>query len=80
MLSHPAFEGKDSKHEYGFEDNMVLKPETVGAYFFSSKGESYSLPMEENGFEVETIDNEIIALNEESNAIYHTLLMAESEP
>jgi len=80
MLSHPAFEGKDSKREYGFEDNMVLKPETVGAYFFSSKGESYSLPMEENGFEVETIDNEIIALNEESNAIYHTLLMAESEP
>ena len=65
-------------YEYDIE-NEALKPEEVGAYLFKQEDESVivkELAVEEDGFAVETIDDVIAKLNEQSEELYMRLKYA----
>ncbi|KAA6339033.1 hypothetical protein EZS27_013001 [termite gut metagenome] len=75
MLSSKAID----KKEFGYEDDEYLNPEDVGAYLFNFNKENpnrvvvENLPVEEDGFEVETMDAAIASLNERSMNLYYKL-------
>ncbi|KAA6327355.1 hypothetical protein EZS27_023655, partial [termite gut metagenome] len=67
------------KKEFGYEDDEYLNPEDVGAYLFNFNKENpdrvivENLPVEEDGFEVKTMDAAIASLNERSMNLYYKL-------
>jgi predicted ATPase len=69
--------------EYGYKSDELLKKDDVGAYFFDYAGKSKvnvkSLPITEEGFEVETINREIDKLNQRSQELYYYLKQADDE-
>ncbi|KAA6328171.1 hypothetical protein EZS27_022904 [termite gut metagenome] len=67
------------KKEFGYEDDEYLNPEDVGAYLFNFNKEKpdrvivEALSIEEDGFEVETMDEVIASLNARSMNLYYKL-------
>lgn len=57
---------------YGYNQNMILEPNQVDAYFFNDNV-IYSIPVSEKGFAVETINEEIDDLENATNNIYFQL-------
>jgi hypothetical protein len=51
----------------------LLAPERLGVYFFEG-GTNREVPVDERGFEIETIEAEIDRMNETSQTIYAALL------
>lgn len=59
--------------EFGYEEEELLDPEKLGAYLFTKKGECLNLDVDETGFEVESIDQEISKLNNTQEKIFYGL-------
>ncbi|MFO0658615.1 MAG: ATP-binding protein [Polyangiaceae bacterium] len=72
-------EDKDGKlrEKHGYKRDMVLKPESVGAYLFDQE-RAHELKVTRSGFEVKTIDDEINKLNEVSQDLYFSLIEGHS--
>lgn len=72
--------------EYKVQQNVTIRPEVIGAYLFhyqtgkaKNKVAVDILPIETNGFEVETIDKVIGELNSISQELYYQLENIEGE-
>lgn len=59
--------------QYGYNHEMILDIDTVGAYFFNNNT-IHSVPMTEKGFAIETINEEIDDLEDTAMNIYFELL------
>ncbi|MRG96186.1 AAA family ATPase [Polyangium spumosum] len=69
MLSDPKEAVSQVIGELGYDRASILPPEKLGVYLF--KDETAQLvPVSVDGFEVETIEHEIAALNADAQAIY----------
>ncbi len=85
MLSSdkPALQQKAK--ELGYKDDEKINPNDVGAYLFNyntdnnCKVEVVSLPVDDTGFSVSTIDKTISALNEVSEELFYQLKYSENE-
>lgn len=81
MLSNKSV----NRTEFGYKEDEYLNPEDVGAYFFNFTGEKgthvivENLPINEDGFEVSTIDDAIASLNKRSLDLYYQLKEGENE-
>ncbi|KAA6319420.1 hypothetical protein EZS27_030680 [termite gut metagenome] len=70
---------KIDKKEFGYEDDEYLNPKDVGAYLFNFTKENpdrvvvENLPVEDDGFEIATMDAAIALLNERSINLYYKL-------
>jgi hypothetical protein len=81
MLSSEKEEIKVKATEFGYNSDEKIRPEDVGAYLFDN--ERYvsvkNLTVDANGFEVNTIDMAISALNDRSMDLYFSLTNQEVE-
>jgi predicted ATP-dependent endonuclease of OLD family len=79
MLSSEKEEIKAKATEFGYHSDEKIKPEDVGAYLFEYNVDSEryvsvkNLPVDANGFEVDTIDQAISTLNDRSMDLYFSL-------
>lgn len=79
MLSSDNSEIKKNRQQWGYREDENINPNEVGAYLFNFEGESSRqvvvkiLDIDEKGFEVESIDNAINLLNENSENIFYSL-------
>jgi energy-coupling factor transporter ATP-binding protein EcfA2 len=60
------------REKHGYADSELLSPEKVGVYLFKD-GTAVEVPVQEGGFEVQTIEDEINRLNALSQEIYVAL-------
>lgn len=78
-LSHLLMLGRGDKRarrlvkELDYPEDALLTPQDVGVYLFQ-EGTAKELPVSEDGFEVNTIEDEIARLNETSQKIYTTFM------
>ncbi|GHT20500.1 hypothetical protein AGMMS4957_07590 [Bacteroidia bacterium] len=85
MLSSEKDEVKEKAKEFGYAMDEKINPEDVGAYLFEYNSDKNRyvdvkrLPVDVNGFEVETIDQAISALNDRSMDLYFSLTNQETE-
>ena len=56
----------------GFDPDAALPPEKVGVYLFDQHTAT-AVPVEETGFSVKTIDDEINQLNDDAQRLYSRL-------
>lgn len=74
-----------NRTKFGYEEDEYLNPDDVGAYFFNFVGEKGThvnveyLPINEDGFEVKTIDDAIASLNKRSMELYYQLKEREND-
>lgn len=79
MISSNNIDVQSVAKEYGYRDDEFLKISDVGAYMFNYKNEKAkhteikSIKIDENGFEVSTLDNTIEELNKRSDELFYTL-------
>lgn len=70
--------------DFGYRDDEFLKISDVGAYMFNYKNEKAkqteikSIKIDQNGFEVSTLDNTIEELNKRSDELFYTLKYGKS--
>ena len=79
MISSNNNDVESVAREYGYRDDEFLKIIDVGAYMFNYKNEKAkqteikSIKIDQNGFEVSTLDNTIEELNKRSDELFYTL-------
>ena len=79
MISSNNSDVESVAKEYGYRDDEFLKIIDVGAYMFNYKNEKAkqteikSIKIDQNGFEVSTLDNTIEELNKRSDELFYTL-------
>jgi len=76
MLSQKNKKTVQLKRKYGYfseKKNQTLNPKQVGAYLFRVGESCISIPVDETGFNVDTIDETNKKLNESSQDIYFSL-------
>jgi hypothetical protein len=73
MLSQPGEAIARVRGELGYSDSELLAPDKLGVYFFEG-GTNRAVPVDQRGFEIETIEAEIDRMNETSQTIYAALL------
>jgi predicted ATPase len=79
MISSNNNDVESVAKEYGYRDDEFLKIIDVGAYMFNYKNEKAkqteikSIKIDQNGFEVSTLDNTIEELNKRSDELFYTL-------
>jgi predicted ATP-dependent endonuclease of OLD family len=85
MLSSEKEEIKAKATEFGYNSDEKIRLEDVGAYLFEYNPDSEKyvsvkkLPIDVNGFEVDTIDQAISTLNDRSMDLYFSLTNQEVE-
>jgi hypothetical protein len=85
MLASEKEEIKTKASEFGYNCDEKIRPEDIGAYLFeyNTDNEKYvnvkNLPVDANGFEVDTIDMAISALNDRSMDLFFSLTNQEME-
>lgn len=77
MVSSIREKGKTLPEGYIFDNDILLKKEDVGVYYFSyikkRKVDVKSVAVDDNGFDVESINDAIEKQNEESEELYYKL-------
>jgi hypothetical protein len=73
MLSGPGHAMAEVRERLGYDKDSLLAPERLGVYFFDGTG-NRELPVDEGGFEVDSIEAAIEDMNATSQAIYAALL------
>lgn len=83
MYSNVSESKQDQMSAMGYHHNMALCSQQVGAYLFNrdntDKVSVKSLPVEDTGFEVATIDDAISCLNKASEKLYYALKDGDEE-
>jgi predicted ATPase len=85
MLSSDSEKVKAKAAEFKYHQEEKIDPKDVGAYLFDYNSDNgkqvivQSLPVDEKGFEVETIDQAISMLNDRSMDLYFSLTQQEAE-
>lgn len=64
--------GEAVRQELGYDQSWLLRPEQLGVYLFRDHT-AHALPVDENGFEVTTIEDEIRQLDRETQKIAFAL-------
>jgi hypothetical protein len=77
MLGQDTEAMRALRGKHGYEEAELLKPEQLGVYLFQNNT-AEAVPVDETGFAVATIDDEINKLNAVSQEIYAALLEQES--
>lgn len=72
MLGQDTEAIKALRHKHGYDEAELLKPAQLGVYLFQNNTAEV-VPVDETGFAVTTIDDEINKLNAVSQEIYATL-------
>jgi len=73
LLSRPGDAMARVREQLGCDPESLLAPEQLGVYFFDGTG-NRELPVDEQGFEVATIEAAIDDINADSQAIHAALL------
>ena len=78
MISSPKEKVREEAEKFGYEvKEEALSPNEVGAYLFRQGADGLvaveELTVEEDGFSVETIDNVIAQMNEQSEELFMRL-------
>ena len=79
------FRSVEKAKEFKYKDDEKIHPNKVGAYLFdynvqnNQKVDVVSLPVDESGFEINTIDNSINLINEISEELFYSLKYSEDE-
>ncbi|MFV8366219.1 AAA family ATPase [Flavobacterium sp. XS1P27] len=79
MISSHNKDVESVSKKFGYRDDEFLKISDVGAYMFNYKNEKAkqteikSIKIDQNGFEVSTLDNTIEELNKRSDELFYTL-------
>jgi hypothetical protein len=71
MLGQDTEAMKALRQKHGYEEAELLKPERLGVYLFQGNT-AEPVPVDENGFSIETIDAEIDRMNAVAQDIYAT--------
>ncbi|GAB6013085.1 AAA family ATPase [Viscerimonas tarda] len=83
MLSADNDDIKQNAEKWGYKEDEKINPDNVGAYLFKLDKNSQvvveSLPVDDNGFEVVSIDKAISQLNERSEDIFYSLRYGEAD-
>ncbi|KAA6322985.1 hypothetical protein EZS27_027531 [termite gut metagenome] len=85
MLSSDKKEIKAKAQELNYRDKEKINPNEVGAYLFNYNTDDnrhvdvISLPVDESGFEIKTIDEAIKNLNEASEELFYSLKYSDND-
>jgi hypothetical protein len=69
MLSDPKPSVSKVIDDLGYDRASILSPDKLGVYLFKDNT-AHPVPVDVDGFEIETIEREIVALNADAQAIY----------
>ena len=72
MLNKGSKDAQKLMKEFGYHKEELLDPNTLGAHLVKN-GICENLEVNETGFSVQNIDEEINALNHSAEKIYYTL-------
>ncbi|MCK6591323.1 MAG: ATP-binding protein [Polyangiaceae bacterium] len=74
ILSRDDSAVKEIREKYQYDERELLSPDKVGAYLFKVGRKPEPIPVTTDGFEVQTIEDEINQMNQISQEIYAALL------
>jgi hypothetical protein len=72
LLQRDTLPVREVRAQHGYTEDELLAPAKVGVYFFN-EGTAKAVPVTEDGFEVQTIEDEINRMNAVSQEIYAAL-------